>query len=88
MYDETDERALTVWTLRQGNLLYTRPVPTGEHLHLTLVAVELSVRSTHRLPLVAAVPIACAALKLLLLKAAEPIVALVCLYKTCRKRYI
>lgn len=87
MHNETDERALTVWTLRRGNLLYMCPVSTGKNLHLTLVPVELSIRSTNRLPLVAAVPIACAALKLLLLRAAKHVVAPVCLYQTCRKRY-
>jgi len=77
-----DERALTLRTLGQGDLLDACPVPTGKHLHLTLVLVELSVRPTHRLSVVPAVSVASAALKLLLLRAAKHIVALVCLHKT------
>lgn len=38
-----DERALTVRTLGQGNLLDACPISTGKHLHLTLVLVELAV---------------------------------------------
>lgn len=71
-------------TLGQWNLLDACPVPTGKHLHLTLVLVELSVRPTNRLPIVTAVPVASATLKLLLLQTAKHIVALVRLHKTCR----
>lgn len=75
---------LTLWTLGQRDLLDARAVPTGEHLHLAQVLVELPVRPAHRIPVVAAVPVASAALKLLLLQAAKHAVALVRLCKSCK----
>lgn len=77
------QRVLTVRTLGQRNLLDARPVPTGEHLHLTLVLVELSVGPAHRFPVVPAVPVASAPFKLLLLQAAKHTVALGRLHETC-----
>lgn len=79
-----DVRALTVRTLGKRNLLDACPVSTGKHLHLTLVLVELAVWPTNWLPVITAVPVASAALKLLLLQTAKHIVALVRLHKTCR----
>lgn len=79
-----DEGSLTMRTLGQRNLLDACPVSTGEHLHLTLVLVQLPVRPTNWLPVVTAVPVARAALELLLLQAAKHIVAVVRLHKTYR----
>lgn len=78
------QSGLTLWTLGQRDLLDARPVPTGKHLHLTQVLVELPVRAAHRIPVVAAVPVARAALKLLLLQAAEHAVALARLCESCK----
>lgn len=80
-----DERGLTVRTLGQWNLLDACPISTSKHLHLTLVLVELPIRPTNWLPIITAVPVASATLKLLLLQTAKHIVALVCLHKTCTK---
>jgi len=81
---DDDVWALTVRTLGQRHLLDACPIPTGKHLHLTLVLVELAVWPTDRLVVVTAVPVASATFKLLLLQTAEHIVALVRLHKTCR----
>lgn len=77
-------KTLTRRALGHRNLSDACPVSTGEDLHLTLVLVELPIRPAHRLAIVAAVSVAGAALKLLLLQAAEH-VALVWLHETCRK---
>ena len=79
-----NEGSLTIRTLGQRNLLDACPISTGVHLHLTLVLVQLPIRPTNWLPVVTTVPVARAALKLLLLQAAKHIVALVRLHKTCR----
>lgn len=81
-----DDRALTVWTLGQWNLLDSCAISAGKDLHLTLVLVELPIWPTNRIPIVTAIPVARAALKPLLLQTAKHIVALVRLHKTCRNR--
>lgn len=81
-----DDRALTVWTLGQRNLLDSCAISAGKDLHLTLVLVELPIWPTNRIPIVTAIPVARAALKPLLLQTAKHIVALVRLHKTCRNR--
>lgn len=81
-----DDRALTVRTLGQWNLLDACPIPTGKHLHLTQVLVELPIWPTNWLPIITAVPVASAALKLLLLQTAKNIVALVRLHKTYKTK--
>ncbi len=80
------DRALTVRTLGQRNLLDACPVSTGEHFHLALVLVKLPVGPTYWFAVVATVPVTSAALKLLLLQAAKHIVAVVRLRKTCRRK--
>lgn len=80
------DRALTVRTLGQWNLLDACPVSTGEHLHLTQVLVELPVRPTNRLPVITTVPVARAALELLLLRTAKHVVALVRLHKALQQK--
>lgn len=73
-------------TLGQRNLLDACAISTGEHLHLTQVLVELPVRPTNRLPVITAVPVARAALELLLLRTAKHVVALVRLHKACKRK--
>lgn len=77
---------LTLWALAEGHLLDAGVVAAGGHLQLALVLVELAVRAAHGFAVVAAVPVAGAALETLLLWAAHHTVARAALRKALWER--
>jgi len=62
-------------TLRHGHLFYPCIIPARCYFHLAMVRVNLSIGSTHRLPIVATVSRTHALLKILILQAAKNVIA-------------
>lgn len=67
--------------MAEGHLLYPCAVSASGHLHLTLILVDLAVRTTHWLAVIAAVTITCTALVVFLLRTVKNVIALAALHK-------
>lgn len=77
---------LTLWAVAEGHLLYPCAISTSGHLHLTLVLVDLAIRTTHWLAVIAAVTITCTTLIVFLLRTVKNVIALAALHKAWRGR--
>lgn len=72
--------------MAEGHLLDPCAIPAGGHLHLALVLVDLAIRTTHRLAIIAAVTITRTSLIVLFLWTIKNVVALATLHKALSGR--